>query len=454
MEITRYIRKDRMDKDGFCQLLIRVAWHQRRIRFNTGQFVKPDDTIELNETIIDPTTGKKKERKKMQTRNQKTNRVLDIYSDHLFDFFERFNGIPTEQEVRTEIERIRIEELNQAPKPAPAPEPEPEPEPEPVAQHVPRLPTFYEFWEKKFMEDHRGLKSDGYLRTFNPVLDHLKIFAPAADFMDITLPFALKFVQYMQSTGVTDEYAFTRLKKLRRVLKYARKCGIQVPDDYDDFPSYTPLTQREALKLNEIAQLQQAELSESLSRQRDVFLFQCYTGLRWGDLKHARPGNLHEIMGEDEEITKVLRLVQEKGRKSNLLPLSNYAIEILNKYGGTLPLISQQKYNEAIKDFAERAGLTRKFIKVVFRQGQRFDEEYALWEKLSSHSGRHTFAMLMLELKVDITEVADLMGHGSIATTMIYRTIRGEDKIRVVKDAWKNLPKFASKRATKNEPDK
>ncbi|MFC5411511.1 tyrosine-type recombinase/integrase [Larkinella bovis] len=86
--------------------------------------------------------------------------------------------------------------------------------------------------------------------------------------------------------------------------------------------------------------------------------------------------------------------------------------------------------------------MTRKFVKVVYQKNQRFDEEYELWEKLSSHSGRHTFSMLMLDLKVDITELADLMGHGSIATTMIYRTIRGEDKIWVVNNAWKNLPGF------------
>ncbi|GAB3889699.1 site-specific integrase [Larkinella knui] len=442
MEITRYIRRDRMDQEGFCQIHFRVCWNQRKIRFSSGQVVKPDDTIELTESIKDPTTGKKKDRKKLQTKNRKVNRILDTYSDCLHDFFDAFVGIPTEAQVQAEIERIRIDELNLAPKPAPVEEPDPEPEPV-------RTTTLYEFWPR-FAIDHKGLKSDGYLRAFKPVLDHLMKFAPDADFKDITLPFALKFVQYMQATGVTDESAFNPLKKIRCVMKYARKCGIQVPNDFEDFPSYRPLNQREALKWTEIVQLQNVQLPPGLERQRDVFLFQCYCGLRWGDLEHVRPSNLKELMNDDEEITQVLRIVQEKGRKSNLLPMSERALAILNKYDGHLPLIAQQNYNEAIKDFSRRAGLNRKFVKVVYRSGQRFDEEYELWEKLSSHSGRHTFAMLMLELKVDITDVADLMGHGSISTTMIYRTIRGEDKVRVVKNAWDKLPKVDPKL----DPDK
>lgn len=451
MEIKRYIH--RVDKDGFGHIYLRICWKRRKMRYSTGQIVKPQDTLEMVEVITDPVSGKKKERKKLQAKNRKINRILDTYSDGLYDFFERYPGIPTEAEVHAEIERIRIKDLNIAPKPVPQPEIIPEPVPEVEREPEQRQPTLYEFW-LQFMEDHKGLKSDDYLRTFTPVLDHLKNFAPDADFKDVTLPFALKFVQYLQSTGVGDEYAFTRLKKIRRVLKYAKKFKIEVPEDYEDFPTYKPLTQREALKIPEIAALKNVTLSEPQQRQRDVFLFQCYTGLRWSDLKHARPGNLHDMQGDDEDITKVLRLVQQKGRKSNQLPLSVYAIEILTRYGGTLPLISQQKYNEAIKEVSKKAGLTRKFVKVAFRKGQRFDEEYELWQKLSSHSGRHTFAMLMLDLKVDITDLADLMGHGSISTTMIYRTIRGEDQMRVMKKAWQNLPEFDTKRDTNTDSDK
>ncbi|MGV3561589.1 tyrosine-type recombinase/integrase [Larkinella arboricola] len=441
MEITRYIRRDRMDSDGFCQIHFRVCWSQRKIRFSSGQVVRPEETVEMVEIVTDPTTRKRKERKKLQTRNRKVNRILDTYSDCLHDFFDNYTGIPTEAEVQAEVERIRVEELNLVPKPAPTPEPEPVADPN-------KPPTLHEFWPR-FAEDHKGILAAGYLRMFKSAGDHLKAFAPNADFQDVTLPFAMKFLQYLQSTGITDESAYNPLRKLRRVMKYARKCGINVPSDFEEFPYAKPINQREALTWSEIVMLQEAKLSPAMERQRDVFLFQCYCGLRWGDLIHVRPGNIREMMGDDEEITKVLRLVQEKGRKSNLLPLSEYALAILNKYDGVLPLLTNQKFNSSIKVFAKKAGLTRKVIKVVYREGKRYDEEYELWQVLSSHSGRHTFAMLMLELKMDITQVSDLMGHGSITTTMIYRTIRGEDAVREVKNAWSKITTLDPKRDPK-----
>ncbi|MGV3561625.1 site-specific integrase [Larkinella arboricola] len=428
MEITRYIRKDRMDKDGFCQIHFRVCWAQRKIRFSSGQIVMPDDTLELTETITDPTSGRKKERKKLQTKNRKVNRILDTYSDCLYDFFDTYNGIPTEQQVQAEVERIRIEELNLAPRLAKVDEVTSEPEPEAQIQ-------FFVFWDQ-YISEHKGLKSHNYIRYFKPVKDHLKRFAPQLDFADITLQFANRFVQYMMSTGVSDDTAYNALKKIRVVMKYARKCGITVPGDFEDFPNYRSIVQREALKWSEVVQLQQVDLPNYLAQQRDVFLFQCYTGLRWSDLPHARPGNLIEMQGDDDEVAPVLRIVQEKGRRENLLPLSDLALEILNKYGGTLPLIASQNYNAFIKEVAKRAGLTRKVIDTQFRNGQRYDEEYFLHEYISSHTGRHTFAMLSLERKIDITDLSGLMGHGSIETTMIYRTLRGEDKIKVVKKAW------------------
>ncbi|WP_138994033.1 site-specific integrase [Larkinella sp. C7] len=427
MEISRYIRSDRVDKEGFCQIHFRVCWSQRKIRFSSGQVVKPDEIIELTESIKDPLTGRKKERKKLQTKNRKVNRILDTYSDCLYDYFDGFTGIPTEAQVQAEVERIRIEELNQAPKPVKAPDPEPEPEPEQI--------RFYTFWDQ-FISEHRAIKSHNYIRHFIPVRDHLKRFSPELDFHDVTTQFANRFIQYMMSTGVTDDTAYNALKKVRAVMKYARKCGLNVPGDFEDFPTYRSIVQREALKWDEVIKLQAADLPDYLARQRDVFLFQCFTGLRWSDLPHARPGNLIEMQGEDNEVAPVLRLVQQKGRRENLLPLSELAIEILNKYNGKLPLITSQNYNEYIKEAAKRAGLNRRVIDTQYRNGQRFDEEYFLHEYISSHTGRHTFAMISLERKIDITDLSGLMGHGSIETTMIYRTLRGEDKIKVVKKAW------------------
>ncbi|MFC5409134.1 tyrosine-type recombinase/integrase [Larkinella bovis] len=426
MEISRYLRQERADENGECPIDFRICWKQQKIRFSSGYKVHPDDWIETVEMVVDPATGRRRKRKKFQTLNRAVNRKLDVYSNGLEEYFDKLDYYPTIAEVRAELARIRQAELGIQSK---------QPEKKQPEETAAMAPTLFEFWDQ-YMSDHTGLKAKHYVRHFKATKDHLQRFAPWADFKDITLPFANRFLQYMMKQGVQDETAYKQLKHLRVVMRYARKSGIVIPNDFEDFPSYRSIIQREALKWDEVVALQNVDLSGSFARQRDIFLFQCYTGLRWSDLKHVRPGNMIEIRSDGNEMAPALRLIQEKGRRENLVPLTDQAVELLKKYDGTLPVISGQKYNVLIKEVARKAGLNRRVVLTEYYAGQRVDVEKALHEIISSHMGRHTFAMIMLDRKVDITDLSDLMGHGSISTTMIYRTIRGEDKIKVMQKAW------------------
>ena len=91
----------------------------------------------------------------------------------------------------------------------------------------------------------------------------------------------------------------------------------------------------------EFLRLKAADMpTESLERFRDLFVFQTYTCLSYSDLRSFDSRLISEIKG-----TKVYTGSREKTDKPYTIPLREPALAILKKYNGTLPVISNVKYN-------------------------------------------------------------------------------------------------------------
>lgn len=132
----------------------------------------------------------------------------------------------------------------------------------------------------------------------------------------------------------------------------------------------------------------------STMRARDLFLFQCFTGLAYADLAKFDFNNVIERDGKF-----VIRDVRQKSEEEYYIVLLTPALEILRKYDFKLPVISNQKYNAALKSVA--AGAQIKFT-------------------VTTHVGRHTFATYCLNKGIKIETLASMMGHSNIKTTQIY----------------------------------
>jgi site-specific recombinase XerD len=94
-----------------------------------------------------------------------------------------------------------------------------------------------------------------------------------------------------------------------------------------------------------------------------------------------------------------------------MIPLVSKALSIIKKYsnhpfvvnnGYALPVISNQKMNEYVKEMVKILGITK---------------------SVSCHVARHSFATNALELGVPIETVSKALGHSSIKTTQIYAKI-------------------------------
>jgi len=169
----------------------------------------------------------------------------------------------------------------------------------------------------------------------------------------------------------------------------------------------------------------------ALERQRNIFIFQCVIGCRVGDLYRFTKANVI-----DNAIEYVAGKTREEKPKTIRVPLNSIATEILAKYADSegkqiLPLISMQKYNDAIKEAFTAAGITRNVT--ILSPLTRQSEIRPLNEVASSHLARRTFCGNLYKKVKDPNLVGSLSGHaeGSKAFAR-YRDIDEEMKRELV----------------------
>ena len=149
--------------------------------------------------------------------------------------------------------------------------------------------------------------------------------------------------------------------------------------------------------------------NSALAVQRDIFVFQCLIGCRVGDLYKMTKANV--INGGIEYIPRKTK----DGRPVTVrVPLNSIAKEILERYkdlpgDSLLPLISQQKYNVAIKKMFLAAGLTRPVV--VYNPTTSEQEIRPLNEVASSHLARRCFIGNLYKQVKDPNLVGALSGH-------------------------------------------
>lgn len=203
-----------------------------------------------------------------------------------------------------------------------------------------------------------------------------------------------------------------RMKLLRAVVKWGRKCGRISRNPFDGYIGGrnvygTPVY----LTIEERRQLEGCDLSDSprLATIRDVFVFQCCVGCRVSDLMRLTRSNIVE-----GELHYVARKTREGRPVTIKVPLNRTALRILggiDAAGSRLfPVVtSRTTYNSGIKEAMRRAGLSR--IVVTLDPLSREPRSRRLWEVASSQMARRTFIGNIYKRFKDQGLVSELSGH-------------------------------------------
>lgn len=145
-----------------------------------------------------------------------------------------------------------------------------------------------------------------------------------------------------------------------------------------------------------------------MAQVKDIFLFCCYTGLAYADVKKLKREEIG--LGVDGEVWIFTK--RKKTATSSRIPLLGKAKEILDKCkhhphceveDTLLPVLSKQKMNAYLKEIADVCGITK---------------------TLTFHIASHTFATTVtLSNGVTIETVSKMLGHTNLKTTQHYAKI-------------------------------
>jgi site-specific recombinase XerD len=199
------------------------------------------------------------------------------------------------------------------------------------------------------------------------------------------------------------------LANFKKIVLSCVKKGWLVRDPFMGYKMVKKEVLREVLDKEELNNIHNKQFSiERLNQVRDVFLFCCYTGLAYIDVKNLRRDQIK--VGIDGE--KWIFTQRQKTDSPTRLPLLPQALEIIAGYenhpqcenkGLVLPVMSNQKMNAYLKEIADVCGIQK---------------------TLTFHIARHTFATtITLGNGVPIETVSKMLGHKSLKQTQHYAKI-------------------------------
>lgn len=296
---------------------------------------------------------------------------------------------------------------------------------------------FYYLFDK-FIAERKG--SQGWGQDMEDVFVRLKekwqAYKPQMTFDHLSVEVMEGFKVSLSRT-MYNEAIDKNLSYFRQFVTWARNKNYRIHPDFFSYKPKLPKAKKAVryLTLDELDAVYNLDLSnnEALDRVRDIFIFQCYTALRYSDVSQLKRDNIKV----DPNGNYIIDLVTEKDDDRVTYRLPNRAVAIYKKYQDyvyegnvAFPTISNQKYNEHLKELGKAANL----------QGEWIDYEYRLNEKivvkipksdLTTHTARRTFVVTALNEGVDLELIALITSHSALATMKPYikANRRGSDLV-------------------------
>lgn len=257
--------------------------------------------------------------------------------------------------------------------------------------------SFIDFIKRRVSE--RTDLRRGTLNTHASLITSLEEFGRIVYFTDITTANIMHYDNFLHGKYNKQTTIHGYHKRLKRYINEAIKYDLLKDSPYNKLKFERGKSEGiKYLTLEQIKRIQSLKTaSESIERVRDLFIFQCFTGLSYADLFNF------DFSGVVKKGNKFfIRDVRVKTEEEYFLMLLKPAMEILQKYDFKLPVISNYQYNLRLKVVQELARIK---------------------QNLHSHMARHSFAVMALNMGVSIENLAKMMGHTDIKTTQIYAKV-------------------------------
>lgn len=402
-----YIRRDHVNKDGTSAIMVRVTVNGERSVFSSKLSVDPKIwDNEANRAI-----GTSRAVKEL---NRTLEDIRATIRQHYYEL-DRYEALVTAEKVRNAFLGITV-----------------------------RTESILQLF-KELLDEYKSLEGiskskatvQKYTRCYKRVEQFLKSKYKLSDIplVEIDHKFIVDFECYLRTVSKCNENTSAKfLQTFKMVIIRARNNGYIKGDPFSNYKIRLKRVDRGYLTEEELERLRSTPItSKRVAQVRDVFLFCCYTGLAYIDLKMLREDNIRTSFDGKQWIMTH----RHKTDTVVNVPILDIPMELLARYKGQckngylLPILSNQKCNQYLKDVAKVCKIDK---------------------NITFHMARHTFATTVtLSQGVPIESVSKMLGHTNIKTTQIYARITNQ---KISRDMEALAEKMRAKQNQQSEDDK
>lgn len=282
--------------------------------------------------------------------------------------------------------------------------------------------SFLSFMDEEIKQSHlKESTKKNHLST----LQQLSLYKKDIPFKELNFKFLCNFEHYLLKKGYHANTIIKHMKHVKRYINLAINKGLFTLQKYP-FRQYRIKhieTNKEYLTPEEINTLEQMAATTSepaFQHVLDMFLFCCYTGLRFSDAAKLTTDNFQMIDNRIWLIYTTIKTHIQVRLPLNLL-FKGKAVELYEKY--------KKRQAETLFDFSEKSN------SYINQQLKQIGKQAKIDKKITFHTARHTNATLLLYKGVNITTVQKLLGHKSVKTTEIYSKIMDMTIVRDLENA-------------------
>ncbi|WP_430813980.1 site-specific integrase [Carboxylicivirga sp. RSCT41] len=403
--ISFYIAKNRTDKKGHVPIYAQITIKSKNYPFQI-------EKIKERYWNYSKQRVKKNRENEPYNRHEEINSFLDRLSKDCsrFERFRIYKNAPNRIEVKNTLFNI-----------------DPEKKSFDVAYE-----EFLIYTEKnKAYNTLRGRKT---ARNFiKKYADH---FSVELQYSDINLQFFDNLYDFaFEELDLEDNAFASYVAKFKSFMKWAKKQKYHGNDAYKEFSFSEKNKNVICLTPDEFKALYNLKIEEGrLDKARDLYCFSCLTGLRYSDMKTL---NRAHIKGD------IIQKNIKKTTEYDSIPLLPQALEILNKYNNEsfrpLPIISNQKLNDYIKECCELAEINAPTVKISYRRNKISEAVFPKHQLITVHTARKTFITIGFMMGLDVKIIKSITGHKKDATFDKYLKIADDFKKEKLLNAWNNL---------------
>ena len=271
-----------------------------------------------------------------------------------------------------------------------------------------------------FRTRYKNKVSNSYNIQFQSLQNHLEDFQKKKGFMvdfdTIGKDFYIKFTDYLKEIGLKPNTIGAFIGKIKRLMNEANEDKLTANQDYKkrDFKIIHVDVDTIYLNENEIKALYEMNIeSPSKRKARDIFVLNCYTGLRHSDWSKVSSECIHE--GN-------LYIRTQKTDEPVIIPIKPLVMEILQRYG-TLQIPINNKFNDSLRWIGEKAAEQ----KIGTGNPKK-------WLQIRTHTARRSFATNAYLAGIPMRDIMQITGHRTTESFLKYIRVTKLETAMKLKD--------------------